>query len=163
MEILEFIFIHGFIYSLVLSLIISLSQLYNPRLWLQDYPEDIQNKVSPKTSKEKKLSLYVGIPFLLFMFLYPFIVTYYNIIELNAKIIFLQLFGIEFFFNLIDLLVLDWLIFTYITPKYLKIPGFEEERAYKNYIFHVKGFYIGTILSIIYGLIFSLVIYFLKT
>ncbi len=162
MKLLEFISIHGLIYSFVLSMIISLSQLYNPRLWLHDYPAEIQNEVPPKTKKEKRLTLYLGIPFLLVMFFYPFIVTFNDIIELNVQVIFLQVFGIIFFFNLVDLILLDLLIFVYITPKYLKIPGFKEERAYKNYKFHVKGFFKGTILSMLLGLILSIIILFLK-
>jgi hypothetical protein len=39
---------------------------WKPRLWLQDFPADIQAMAGPKTPAEKRLSQIVGIPFFLY-------------------------------------------------------------------------------------------------
>ena len=65
----------GAILSPIASLLLVVSLRLNPRIWLQDYPEDIQNKVLPKTEQEKRLSLVFGIPFLVLLAAVPFIST----------------------------------------------------------------------------------------
>lgn len=143
------------IYSLVLSLILNISQLYNPRIWLQDYPKDIREKVPPKNKREKMLSLYFGIPFLIFMVFYPPMVTYYFSGVTNYLEIFFNMLIIYTSFNIFDLVVLDWLLFNYLNPKYLIIPGTAGMKSYQNYLFHLRGLYIGLILSVIISALFS--------
>lgn len=43
----------GTIMSIILSIIILGSLYYNPRLWLNDYPKDIQKSVLPKQLLKK--------------------------------------------------------------------------------------------------------------
>ncbi len=66
--------------------------------------------------------------------------------------LFINAFGVAFFFNLVDLLVLDWLLFCFITPGFLVVPGTEGMQAYKDYGYHFRAFLIGTVLSIAAGL-----------
>jgi hypothetical protein len=56
-------------------------------------------------------------------------------------------------FNLFDLLVLDWLIFAGITPRFIVLPGTEGLAGYKDFAFHVKGFAIGMGLSVVFSAI----------
>jgi len=63
----------GAILSVMASLVLVAALRFNPRLFLQDYPEDIQKQVPPKTDKEKRQSLVVGIPFLILVVAVPFI------------------------------------------------------------------------------------------
>ncbi|TKI86777.1 nitroreductase, partial [Bacillus mycoides] len=44
----------GISMSFILSIMILGSTYYNPRLWLNDYPKDIQKVVLPKSINEKK-------------------------------------------------------------------------------------------------------------
>jgi len=53
---------------------------------------------------------------------------------------------------LYDLLILDWLIFCFITPKYQILKGSEHLiHEYKNYKFHT----IASIKGILFGVLFS--------
>jgi len=63
-----------------------------------------------------------------------------------------------FLFNLVDWLVLDWLIICTITPKFVVLPGTQGMAGYKNYAMHFRGFLIGTALSVIIGLIVAAII-----
>jgi len=153
----------------LLSILGSISILgilrFNPRLFLQDYPDEIQAAVPPKTGREKRQSLITGIPFLLILLAVPFISTLILKRESGEMTsfftLFLNAFGVVFLFNLVDLLVLDWLLFCYITPGFLVIPGTEGMGEYKDYGYHFRAFLIGTVLSIVAGLVIAGMVVFL--
>ena len=153
----------GLLLSIIASFIIIVSLHINPRIWLQDYPKDIQAKVPPKTLSEKRMSLLLGIPFLLVLMLVPFFSTLalkqHNGASSSFIALFFNAFGVAFIFNLVDWLVLDWLMFCRLTPKFLVIPGTEGMAAYKDYRFHFRGFIIGTLLSAIGALIIAGIVY----
>lgn len=50
---IEQIMIVGISMSFILTIMILGSLYYNPRLWLNDYPKDIQKVVLPKSINEK--------------------------------------------------------------------------------------------------------------
>jgi hypothetical protein len=135
--------------------------LYNPRLMLQDYPPAIQAVVPPKTETEKRQAILLGMPFLLLLLVLPFVFTF-RLEQTSFLELFLYAFGVVWAFNLWDWLVLDWLLFCAITPKFFVIPGSEGHPAYKDYGFHFRGFLIGTVFSLVMGLIVATVVYFAR-
>jgi hypothetical protein len=144
------------IYVALATLLLVGLVLYNPRLMLQDYPPAIKKIVPPKTERERKLSLWLGLPFLLALLIYPVYATFVFRSQGGAPgfaALWLYAFGIAFAFNVWDWLVLDWLVFCTITPKAFVIPGSEGHPAYKDYGFHFRGFLIGTVFSAVLGLI----------
>lgn len=152
----------GLILTGIIVVLMILAQRVNPRLFIQDYPEDIQAAVPPKTRAEERQTRWLGIPFILAMLLVPFFSTLglkqaggsFSALLANA-------FGVVFFFNVFDLLVLDWLIFCGITPKSIVIPGTEGMAGYKDYGFHFRGFLKGTLLSAVFGLVMAGVVHFI--
>ncbi|OQY18332.1 MAG: hypothetical protein B6I34_10875 [Anaerolineaceae bacterium 4572_32.1] len=159
------IIIDGVVLSLLASLFIVITIRLNPRIWLRDYPKDIQDKVPPKTQKEKKLSLMLGIPFLILLVAVPFVSSLTLNLENNGNIsfylLFLNAFGVASIFNLVDWLLLDWVMFCTITPKFVVIPGTEGMAGYKDYFYHFRGFLIGTVTSAAAGLIIAGLVSFL--
>ena len=161
LNILFTILIYGIPASLILSAIILAMGLLNPRLMLRSYPKDVQAVVPPQTDQEKRQTLYWGIPFWMCLLGFPVAAA------LSAKAanlgffeIFLSAFGVVLLFNLVDWLILDWLIVCTITPKFLVLPGTEGMAGYKNYGMHFKGFLIGTVLSVVIGLISATLVIF---
>ena len=63
--------------------------------------------------------------------------------------------GVTMFFNLFDLLIIDWLIVCLITPKFVIIPGTEGNKGYKDYQFHFIGFLKGIIITFTMSLVIS--------
>jgi hypothetical protein len=153
----------GMILTILASIYIIITLKYNPRIWLQDYPKDIQNMVPPKTGREKRLSLILGIPFIILLLGVPFLSTLAMGLRSRGDVgfipLFVNAFSVTFVFNIIDWLVLDWLMFCTITPRFVVIPGTEGAAGYKNYFFHFRGFLIGTLLSIVGGLIIAGIVY----
>jgi len=69
----------------------------------------------------------------------------------DFKSAFFHVFILFFVVNLFDLLVLDIGVFCH--SKKLRIPGTEDmEKDYKDYFFHAKGAFIGTLLGVIIAL-----------
>jgi hypothetical protein len=151
------IIIDGGILSAIASFYLFMVLYINRRVFLQDYPEEIQRAVPPKSREERRLSLLFGTPFLLLLFAGPLISTLTLKHQSGGGLSFFaasfHAFGIVFIFNLVDWLILDWLIFCTITPNFLVIPDTEGMAGYKDYSFHFRAFRVGTILSIIEGLI----------
>ncbi|PEN49473.1 nitroreductase [Bacillus wiedmannii] len=136
----------GVIMSIVLSVMILGSSYYNPRLSLTEYPKDIQKVVFPKSIDEKKQTIYFNIIYNAILFGTPFVSTY--ILHKHDKLLYidayLHIFGILMIFNLVDLFIIDWLIFCWITPRFVVIPSTEGMRGYKDYKFHLRGAIVGT-------------------
>jgi hypothetical protein len=153
-NLIDFLVDAGIYVTLATLLLVGLV-LYNPRLMLQDYPPAIKAIVPPKTEQERKLSVRLGLPFLLVLLLYPVYATFVFQGQSGSQAGFARLwlyaFGLAFAFNLWDWLVLDWLVFCTLTPQAFVIPGSEGHPAYKDYFFHFRGFLIGTVFSAVLG------------
>jgi hypothetical protein len=66
--------------------------------------------------------------------------------------LFAYVFGVLLIFNLVDLLILDWLIVCWIEPRWAILPGTEHVVFPKQYLHHFKGFLMGTVGLVIVGL-----------
>jgi hypothetical protein len=69
-------------------------------------------------------------------------------------------FEVVFIFNLVDWLILDWLIFCVITPRFIIIPGTEGMAGYKDF-FSLSGFSDRKFLLALAGLIIATIVFFL--
>ena len=157
------ILVDGGSLSLIATIMILFIMKINPRIFLHDYPKEIQAVAAPKTTEEKRLSLVLGIPFLLALLLVPFVST----LALNTEsapfyVLFVNAFGVSMVFNIVDWLILDWLVFCTLTPRFLVIPGMEGMAAYKDYGFHFRGFLAGCVFSIFAGLVIAGIVFILK-
>jgi len=144
---------HGLFYSFVVTgYLLILMITTSPRVWgYSDFPQATKNKVQPQTSNEKKLAVVVALPWFLFTLGFPV----YSTLCLKAKlsneisfwtafINFVVLFGLA---TVGDLVILDWLIISKLTPKFVIMPGSEKE-DYKDFSHHYKGHAKATILLI---------------
>ncbi|MBE7121335.1 nitroreductase [Bacillus cereus] len=135
----------GITMSIVLSIMILGSLYYNPRLSLTDYPKDIQKVVFPKSIHEKKQTIYFSVVYNVILFGTPFVSTY--ILHQHEKLLYMEAYlhtlGILMIFNLVDLFIIDWLIFCWITPRFVVIPCTEGMKGYKDYKFHLRGAIVG--------------------
>mgnify|MGYP001285064564 CR=1 FL=1 len=155
------IILYGIILSILASSIIVGTLYVKPRLLLQRYPKDVQRMVQEKTEVEKKQTRLVGIPFLLVLLAVPFVSTFVlkrSVADLSFAAAFGNAFGILTVFNLVDLFIIDWLLFVRIRPRFLVIPGSEGAKGYDNFAFHAKGFVSGTVMAAIAGVLIALAV-----
>jgi hypothetical protein len=155
---------HGLIYGLILSSLFTVVLLaavfINVEIMLNDYPPDVKKAYgaerNPKTRGERR---WFSLMFLIILFG----VLCYSMADLSRStptdFNFLSLFVLVFIqvftFNLWDLLIIDWLIFNTIQPKFIFLPGTEGMAGYKDYYFHFKGFLTGIVFSFVAALVLA--------
>ena len=149
--------LNGIILSLVLGVIVIGSMMYNARLWLQDYPKPIRDKVPPLSPSEKR-DRSVLVVLLLGVLLGMMVLEIFQLrTGLTGRISFgaayLHLFLMLSIFNLFDALVLDLFILTLLKPKFAILPGAEGmEYLFNDYrkqlIDFLKGVVFCTVASL---------------
>lgn len=160
--------IYGGILSGLMFLFIIGSMLYNPELWLNDYPPDVRQKYGPVSEQTVKTRKWFGIVMILIMAgvilaaaltvptasgdKAPFLTTLRS-----AYIVFL-------IGSLMDLLVIDLLLGMVIRPKFMILKGTEGAAGYKDVKFHfnafLRGAFSGAVLCLILTAIAQLILIF---
>jgi hypothetical protein len=137
------ILVDGGLISLFFVVAILGMALYNPRLFLNkgDIPADILAAVPPKTERERRQAIWLGIPFMLVVVLGAFYSAYTFAVQnpgVGYWLIFAHLFLVALIPNLVDLVLLDWLLFCTINPSFFVYEGTEGFAGYKDYGFHLR-------------------------
>ena len=157
--------IFGCILSVILFTMILLLAKINPEITLGDYPPDIQAKYGPMSERSKRQRIPVAILFLAVMF--AIVAASFAPILGGADrprlflISFTNLFVIFSVFNILDWLVLDWLIVVTLRPRFLILPGTDGMAGYGDYAFHFRGFLIGMAITLAASLLLSGLVTFL--
>jgi len=146
---------HGLFYTVIVNGYLFLVMLFtSPRVWgYADYSDAIKEKVLPQTKQEKRLAILIAVPWMIFSVGFPV----YSTISLKAKLggeisfwlAFINVFVMVFLAVLGDVLFLDWLIVSKITPEFVIIPG-SEEADYKDFSYHYKA-HLRAVLPLIVG------------
>jgi hypothetical protein len=128
---------------------------FNCRIFLRHYPKELRKIVPPKSKREMQMSVLLGVPFALLLLGAPYVSTRLWQTTSRGSSSFWELFahgfGVFFFFNLVDLLVIDWLIVCWYAPSWVILPGTEHIVHTNPYLHHFKGFLIGTASSVFVG------------
>jgi len=154
----------GLLISALLSMLIFASLYYNPRLWIGDAPKEMQEAVEPLSRREKIDRIAFGIPVMLVAFGIP-VVSLLNFEALHGSVSFVEAFTFLYVammvFNVIDLLIIDWLVVVIWQPKVFTIPGVEHLMHLNNFNFHFRGFLKGTVgIGVVSGIV-ALIFYLL--
>jgi hypothetical protein len=142
--------LNGIILSLALGVIVMGSMMYNARLWLQDYPKPIRDKVPPLSPKEKRdravLTVLVMGVLLGMVILEIFQLRTGPAGTISYGAAFLHFFLMLSIFNLFDALVLDLFILTLLKPKFAILPGAEGmEYLFNDYRKQLTDFLKGVV------------------
>ncbi len=97
--------------------------------------------------------LLIGVPFTLALLWRTATLGTHSFWELFA-----YAFGVLFIFNLVDLLILDWLIVCRFKLRWVVLPGTEHIAMPIPYFHHFKEFLMGTIGLVIVGLAIAAVL-----
>ena len=151
--------IEGLIWSVLWMIYVYILVSRFPWEMLHDYPEDIQKASTlpaPSDEQKKKAKIFsVLFSLVIFGALIVFGVLQYAGEKVPFPEILLFTFIIAMIWNVVDLVIMDWLIICKLTAKWVVIEGTEGCRGYKDYMYHFKGFLIGCVYSVILALIIS--------
>jgi hypothetical protein len=161
---------HALLYGVLLSavlftLILGVVKI-NPEIMLNDYPPDIQAKYVPMSERTKRQRIPVAI--LVVAVMVGIVTLSFRGVrgDLQGDLLFLpaflHLFVMFSLFNLLDWLVLDWLIVVTIRPGFMILPGTEGMAGYGDYGFHFRGFLIGTVITSVTSVLVAAVLAFLS-
>ncbi|MCR5227513.1 MAG: hypothetical protein K6E27_09905 [Eubacterium sp.] len=157
--------IEGLIWSVLWIIYVYVIVTKFPWQMMHDYPEDIQKAatLSEPTDRQNKNAKLFGLigSLVIFASLIAFGLVQFYQKDFSFLAILIHIFIIGMTWNVIDLLVMDWLIICIITPKWVVIEGTEGCKGYKDYLYHFKGFLIGCVYTTIMALIISGVDYLL--
>ena len=157
---------HALLFGVILSAVLFTLMLVvgriNPEIMLKDYPPDIQARHGPMSERSKRQRIPVVIVFFAIM-LGIIAWSFHGVAATGAKDIsfvaaFVHLFVMFSVFNLLDWLVLDWLIVVRIRPGFMILPGTEGLAGYDDYGFHFRGFLIGIVISLVVSLLLAVVV-----
>ena len=135
---------HGLFYGVIVTGYLFLVMItVSPRVWgYHDYSDNIKRKVPAQTKKEKKKALLIGLPWLVFVPGFPVFSTFALKAKLGGEISFstalLNAMVLIFAGTLGDLVLLDWIVISRITPKFVIIPGTVKD-DYKDFSHHYKA------------------------
>jgi hypothetical protein len=156
----------GGLLSVIASIYLLILLRAYPRLFLRHYPKAVRDVVPAKSAREITASSIVGVPFIVLLLAAPIWSTVRmqntSLEPLSFGVLFANAFGVIWLFNLVDLLILDWLIVCFFTPKWVILPGSEHLQIPKPYFDHFRGFLTGTVLSVVVGLGTAACLSFLK-
>lgn len=158
-QLLSHSIIYGLLFSTVMVISFILAALVNPEIWLKDYPPDIRAKFGPMSARATQQRTLIGIP--IFALMIGIIVySILQLIQINGSDpsfidIFINVFVILFVFNLVDLLILDWLIFVTLRPRIIVLPGTEGAAGYSDYGFHLRASLKGVVGSFVASLLIA--------
>lgn len=113
------------------------------RIWIDDYPPDI--RAAAGSAGEAPLALRLATAALLFGVLLGGVV-YSNWMAARERgwtcrfgSVFLHTLGILWVINVVDVVIVDWLIFVAIQPRFVILPGTEGLAGYGDYRFHLEA------------------------
>lgn len=158
--------LHGAALSALASLILLGAVAFNPRLARTDLPRDIRESVPPLTRREKFQALLFFLPFVALIVTIPLL----SALGLQAEgsgdpsywALFIHILGMLSVFFVVDLVVLDWLVYCTITPRCLVIPGTEGMAGYKDYLHHLRAHARGVVWMVILALALAMIAWLLS-
>ena len=156
---------HGLFYAVIVNGYLFLLMVStSPRVWgYSDYSESIKAKVPPQTKKEKRLAIIVGLPWIIFTLGFPIYSTLILKSKLGGEIpfwtAFLNVFVLVCLAVLGDLVILDWLIVSTITPEFVIIPG-TEKADYKDFSHHYKAHARAAVPLVLLCIIFAEIVWY---
>lgn len=139
----------GLIYSGGFSLIILISVLVNPRIWLQDFPDSLKKDIPPKTRRESRQTFITGFLFALFIVGFPL----YSVSRLSVGFqgpipfwtMFLHSFYVMMICNILYWLIFHIIIFNLVISRIRTVPGLKERIPFTGWKKQIFGMLVGVL------------------
>lgn len=144
---------YGAILSIVMVGFILLTLYIDPMMWLDDAPEDLKQAVGPMSPATHRRRTLLAIP--LFAFIIGLLAhSLVRLAQLSGGAltfgeVWLSTFLIVQIFNVVDLVLVDWLLLCKLQPSFAMPAGAAGLPGTRDYGFHFRGFLKGLVGSAI--------------
>ena len=141
--------LYGALLSVLMTATIIVSLLYRPMIWVGDAPPEVQAAVRPMTAAEKRLKRGLGAVVLL-LFLGVLVASLIGLRRLAGGALSfadaaLSTFIVFMTFNVVDLVLIDWLLVERLWTNLFTLPGAEGLNVSGGDAYHFRGFLKGTL------------------
>lgn len=141
--------IDGAILTLIFTAFVGVTIWWKPRMWMHDFPQDIQDRMPPKTDDEKRLTRLMALPFFVILFGGLGVSAYRFGLENGLLMTMLHVYLVWQIVNIFDLVVIDWGGMHLVDPQNPPFPGTEGAKGYRDYQFHLIGFLKGSVMGLV--------------
>jgi len=150
----------GLVWGTVFGIVFCVAMLVigriNAEMILNDYPPDIRAKYGPMSAKTRRQANLVMLPLLLILAMIV-VLGLGQLRSAAGELTFVSTFIVTALifqvWNLLDLVLLDWLLLMTFKPRFMILPGTEGMSGYSDYVFHFKKFLNGMVFTLILSLI----------
>lgn len=144
--------IWGTIFGFVFGVGMLLIGRMNPEMMLNNYPPDVRTKYGPMSEQTRKQANVANL-LLLGALALIVILGLAELRSFSGKLTmgdtWIMTTVIFQLWNLIDLVLLDWLLFVTFKPRFMILPGTEGMAGYNDYGFHFQKFLKGIVITLI--------------
>jgi hypothetical protein len=156
----------GMLLGAVVTVMTVVSFLINKEMWLEDYPPDVKARWGPISGKARRQHFLFAISF--FGVLIGALV--YDVIRLEQVpetppsflAIFASIVIVLALFNLVDAVIIDWLILQVLWPGLGMLPGTKGMAGYKDARRWLKNLLQGFALAPLAGVLVAAVVFFFR-
>ena len=153
----------GILWSALWMVAIAMALQWFPFLLEHDYPPEeraVANLKAP-TVTEKRYGLLFAVLSMLLLFALLFLFGFWAYQGETVPFwqLFLYLWGICMCWNIVDLVVVDWILICRLSCPYFMLPGTSSDVGTKHYRFHFNGFLKGIITMSVVAVIVSVLVY----
>lgn len=154
--ILQLGLVWGTVFGVVFSIAMLIIGRINAEMILNDYPPDIRAKYGPMNERTRRQANLVTLPLLATLGLIV-VLGLGQLRSVNGQLTFLSTFifttVIFQVWNLLDLVLLDWLLLMTLRPRFMILPGTEGMAGYRDYGFHFRKFLNGIVFTLLLSLV----------
>jgi hypothetical protein len=138
-------FLYGGLVTVLTSVLILASLAHNPRIWLGDAPQEMQDALPPLSKAENRLRGVWSIPIIgSMLLLLPLIAIWRNqFYDFSYFEGFVFLWIGLMLFNLVDLVIIDWIIIVWWQPTWTTFPDAAHLMHTNTFRHHFNGFLTG--------------------
>jgi hypothetical protein len=138
---------YGLLLSVTMSALILGSLAWRPLIWLGDAPAEVRAAAPPLSAADKRAKRVISV-FMLLLLSLIFGAAFLTLRELSGGTLAfgdaaLTTFLIFMTFNVVDLLLIDWLLVVTLRPGFTRLPGLGAAAA-GDYTYHFRAFLKGS-------------------
>jgi hypothetical protein len=160
MQLIQLGVLWGMIFGVAFSIAMLIIGRINPEMILNDYPPDIRARYGPMSERTRKQASMATLPLLATLGLVVAL-GLGQLRNLTGELTFVETLIVSTvifqMWNLLDLVLLDWLLLMTLKPRYMILPGTEGMAGYSDYKFHFKKFLNGIVFTFILALVVTVV------
>jgi len=148
---------YGAILSVLTTALILVTLYLRPMAWAGDAPPDVRAAAGPLSDEDRRFKRVAGVVMLVIL-IGVFGAALAALARLGGEAVgfidaAVSTFLIFMVFNLVDLLLIDWLLVVAVRPRFVLIPGTESLAGYGDYGYHFRAFLKGTVGGVLLALL----------